>query len=51
MDERLDIIFSRRSIRRYTGEPISERDLTIVVSWLGEEMAIVAKAKGDLRTD
>ena len=28
MDERLDIIFSRRSIRRYTGEPISERDLT-----------------------
>jgi nitroreductase len=28
MDERLDIIFSRRSIRRYTDEPISEQDLT-----------------------
>ncbi len=28
MDERLNIIFSRRSIRRYTGQPVSERDLT-----------------------
>ena len=28
MDERLRIIFSRRSIRRYTGAPISEADIT-----------------------
>jgi nitroreductase len=28
MDERLQIIFSRRSIRKYTSEPISEADLT-----------------------
>ncbi len=27
MDERLSILFSRRSIREYTSEPISERDL------------------------
>lgn len=27
MDKRLDIIFSRRSIRRYTDQPISEQDL------------------------
>ena len=28
MDERLQIIFSRRSIRRYTGQPVSEADVT-----------------------
>jgi len=28
MDERLQIIFSRRSIRAYTGEPVSEADIT-----------------------
>lgn len=28
MDERLDIIFARRSIRRYTDQPVSEEDLT-----------------------
>ena len=28
MDKRLEIIFSRRSIRRYTGEPVSEADVT-----------------------
>lgn len=27
MDERLKIIFARRSIRRYTGEPVSEADI------------------------
>jgi nitroreductase len=27
VDDRLEIIFGRRSIRQYTGEPISERDL------------------------
>ena len=28
MDERLEIIYARRSIRRYSGEPVSERDVT-----------------------
>ena len=28
MDERLHLVFSRRSIRRYTGEPVSEADIT-----------------------
>jgi nitroreductase len=28
MDERLQIIFSRRSVRKYTSEPVSESDLT-----------------------
>jgi nitroreductase len=28
MDERLQIIFSRRSIRKYTDQPVSEADLT-----------------------
>jgi len=28
MDDRLHIIFSRRSIRRYTGEPVDEADIT-----------------------
>jgi nitroreductase len=28
MDDRLDMIFSRRSIRAYTGEPVSEADIT-----------------------
>lgn len=28
MDERLQIIFSRRSIRKYTSQPVSEADLT-----------------------
>jgi nitroreductase len=28
MDERLQIIFSRRSIREYTGQPVSEADIT-----------------------
>lgn len=28
MDERLQIVFSRRSIRKYTAEPVSEADLT-----------------------
>jgi len=28
MDERLRIIFARRSIRRYTGQPVSEVDIT-----------------------
>ena len=28
MDERLQIVFSRRSIRQYTGQPISEADIT-----------------------
>jgi nitroreductase len=28
MDERLRIIFSRRSIREYTGQPVSEADIT-----------------------
>ncbi|MFN2131211.1 MAG: nitroreductase family protein, partial [Anaerolineae bacterium] len=28
MDERLEIIFSRRSVRKYTSEPVSESDLT-----------------------
>lgn len=27
MDERLDIIFARRSIRAYTGEPVGEADI------------------------
>jgi len=27
MDERLNIIFARRSIRAYTGEPVSEEDI------------------------
>ena len=27
MDERLDIIFSRRSIRAYTGQPLTEADI------------------------
>jgi nitroreductase len=27
MDERLNIIFSRRSIRAYTGEPLSQQDI------------------------
>jgi nitroreductase len=31
VDTRLDIIFSRRSIRRYTDEPISEGDLTSIL--------------------
>jgi nitroreductase len=30
MDERLQIIFARRSIRQYTGQPVSEADIT---SW------------------
>jgi nitroreductase len=28
MDQRLEIIFARRSIRRYTGEPVTEREVT-----------------------
>lgn len=28
MDKRLNMIFARRSIRRYSGEPISEADMT-----------------------
>jgi nitroreductase len=28
MDERLQIIFARRSIREYTGQPVSEADIT-----------------------
>jgi nitroreductase len=28
MDERLEIIFARRSIRRYSGEPVSEDQIT-----------------------
>lgn len=28
MDSRLDIIFSRRSIREYTGEPVSEEEIS-----------------------
>ncbi len=28
MDERLRIIFARRSIRQYTGQPVSEADIT-----------------------
>ena len=28
MDTRLDIIFARRSIRRYTGEPVTEDEIT-----------------------
>jgi len=28
VDKRLDIIFSRRSIRRYTNDPVSEQDVT-----------------------
>lgn len=28
MEQRLNIIFRRRSIRRYTGEPVSEADIT-----------------------
>jgi nitroreductase len=28
VDDRLEIIFGRRSIRQYTGEPISEQDLS-----------------------
>lgn len=28
MDPRLDIIFSRRSIRRYSGEPVTEAEIT-----------------------
>jgi len=28
MDPRLDIIFARRSIRRYTGEPVTEAEIT-----------------------
>ena len=28
MDERLEIIYARRSIRRYSGEPVSEQDVT-----------------------
>ena len=28
MDERLQIVFSRRSIRKYTGQPVSEADIT-----------------------
>ena len=36
MDKRLDIVFARRSIRRYTGEPVSEADLT---TWLEAGMA------------
>ena len=28
MDEKLSIIFSRRSIRRYSGKPVSETDVT-----------------------
>ena len=28
MDHRLKIIFSRRSIRRYTAEPVSDADVT-----------------------
>jgi nitroreductase len=28
MDERLQIIFARRSIRRYTAQPVSEADIT-----------------------
>lgn len=28
MNERLQIIFSRRSIRKYTGQPVSEADIT-----------------------
>jgi nitroreductase len=28
VDERLQIIFSRRSIRQYTGQPVSEADIT-----------------------
>jgi len=27
MDERLRIIFARRSIREYTGQPVSEADI------------------------
>ena len=28
MDERLQIIFARRSIRQYTDQPVSEADIT-----------------------
>jgi nitroreductase len=31
MDERLEIIFARRSIRRYSGEPVSEREITSIL--------------------
>jgi nitroreductase len=31
MDERLNIIFSRRSIRAYTGEPLSEAEITTLL--------------------
>jgi hypothetical protein len=31
MDERLQIIFSRRSIRKYTDQPVSEADITSLV--------------------
>ena len=28
MDPRLDVLFARRSIRRYTGEPVTEAEVT-----------------------
>ena len=28
MDPRLDILFARRSIRKYTGEPVTESEIT-----------------------
>lgn len=31
MDQRLNVIFSRRSIREYTDEPVSEQDITALL--------------------
>ncbi len=31
MDKRLDVIFARRSIRKYTDEPVSEQDITALL--------------------
>jgi nitroreductase len=41
MDERLRIIFARRSIRQYTGEPVSEED---IISLLEAGMAAPSAA-------
>jgi nitroreductase len=42
MDERLEIIFSRRSIRRYTGEPVSQSDIDSLL-----QAAMAAPSAGD----
>ena len=54
MDERLQVIFSRRSIRQYTDQPVSEADLgsrEIAMYLSGEEERVVVRTTGVVARD